>query len=464
MSLIDLIKGIKQGYIASGTNPINGIVCPAAKAKDSEKLNGLTAKEVGASGARNLIPYPYAETTHTDNGISWTDNGDGTVTANGTATAPSPFYITSFTKSTLLKLDSTQTYTVSMSNASGNTQLAIRLYKDGDELTTSGGTSVAVTALGKYTFTGYSYIGAYLRIVSGTTVNNLTFRPMLEIGSVAHDFVPYHLGGAEDALKANQASKLRALSRNGADYGTDEYLLKVQMGAIGNDNKFGLVVGDGTYGVKVNDSDTVDGWHIYSSLSELGLDETTATAESIVNAMADKSMLLHQLGSTATSATLQFPYNHSMLKVTKMSVSYVSFECIGTGNYPIYYAYYNSGSSNKWSGWSTQFLPLTGGMLSGALTLSDGDKAASFMTIRTQSDGMRIRSQLWTGATKDVRLGVFDHDSNTQLASLAMNADKLLYANSTGSHNVHHDGNSNKIVFTEDDTTAPAADALWAHL
>lgn len=31
-------------------------------------------------------------------------------------------------------------------------------------------------------------------------------------------------------------------------------------------------------------------------------------------------------------------------------------------------------------------------------------------------------------------------------------------------YNIHHDGNSNKIVFTADSTTAPAADALWAHL
>lgn len=29
---------------------------------------------------------------------------------------------------------------------------------------------------------------------------------------------------------------------------------------------------------------------------------------------------------------------------------------------------------------------------------------------------------------------------------------------------LHHDGNSAKVVFTQDSTTAPAADALWAHL
>lgn len=34
----------------------------------------------------NLLPYPYVSTTNTDsNGITWTDNGDGSITVNGTA-------------------------------------------------------------------------------------------------------------------------------------------------------------------------------------------------------------------------------------------------------------------------------------------------------------------------------------------------------------------------------------------
>ena len=36
-------------------------------------------------GIKNLNSYPYHETNHTDRYVTWTDNGDGTVTANGTA-------------------------------------------------------------------------------------------------------------------------------------------------------------------------------------------------------------------------------------------------------------------------------------------------------------------------------------------------------------------------------------------
>lgn len=63
------------------------------------------------------------------------------------------------------------------------------------------------------------------------------------------------------ATAVGNAKRLRSLTREGEDYGTNDFLLKAQMGAIGNDNNFGLVVGDGTYGVKVNETDTVDGRH-----------------------------------------------------------------------------------------------------------------------------------------------------------------------------------------------------------
>ena len=42
---------------------------------------------------KNLIPYPYLNTTLTKNGITFTDNGDGSITANGTATDNAVFYL-----------------------------------------------------------------------------------------------------------------------------------------------------------------------------------------------------------------------------------------------------------------------------------------------------------------------------------------------------------------------------------
>ena len=53
-------------------------------------ITGHTSATITRTG-KNLIPYPYYHTTRTDSGITWTDNGDGTITANGTATATSFF-------------------------------------------------------------------------------------------------------------------------------------------------------------------------------------------------------------------------------------------------------------------------------------------------------------------------------------------------------------------------------------
>ena len=44
-------------------------------------------------GGSNLIPYPYKETTKTQNGLTFTDNGDRTITVNGVATADTTFLL-----------------------------------------------------------------------------------------------------------------------------------------------------------------------------------------------------------------------------------------------------------------------------------------------------------------------------------------------------------------------------------
>jgi hypothetical protein len=51
------------------------------------KIGGMTYK------SKNLIPFPWVNTTMTKNGLTFTDNNDGTVTVKGTATAMTVFYL-----------------------------------------------------------------------------------------------------------------------------------------------------------------------------------------------------------------------------------------------------------------------------------------------------------------------------------------------------------------------------------
>lgn len=386
------------------------------------------------TGVRNLIPYPYYHTTKTVNGITFTDNGDGTITVNGTATGDAQFY---FCLDIDASLKPNTTYTLSGCPSGGSAStFRLRAITDypGDNAThvLDYGVGKSFTTIGTY-----SHIRILIDVMNGATVNNLTFKPMLELGKLAHDFMPYHFGGAKDA-------------------------------------------------------DTVDGWNFYSSLSELGLTEATATAESIVNAMADNSMLLHKLSGTATNAPIQFPYNYSTLRVTKLSTSYAVFECIGTGNSLIQYGYYNSGSSNKWSGWSTRFLPLTGGTLSGNVAIHranhgtfalnntsftrNGMKPSEMLYgnfLTYDKDGKNIggmQNFVYTSGNVATSLVAYQNttDSNYGLLGIKANTDGTIkpyfYQNGGVDRDVLHTGNSQKVTITANKNTAPSTmEGLWAY-
>lgn len=62
---------------------------PTAYTPYTTDFSGVTLKRCG----KNLLPYPYYNTTKTTNGITFTDNGDGSVTISGTATGNAYFYL-----------------------------------------------------------------------------------------------------------------------------------------------------------------------------------------------------------------------------------------------------------------------------------------------------------------------------------------------------------------------------------
>ena len=169
------------------------------KAGDSKKLNGLTDTEVGESGARNLIPYPYANTTKTLTGIDFTDLGDGRIKLNGTATATTAFFLVSTAQKKLI-VKAGDTVTLS-GGISSNVRIQANIHN-------SSGTAIQYAGdIGNKPSIQISdeasHLEIYIRVENGTTVDNLIIEPMLEIGSVAHDYVPYHFGGAEHALDAD---------------------------------------------------------------------------------------------------------------------------------------------------------------------------------------------------------------------------------------------------------------------
>lgn len=125
---------------------------------------------------------------------------------------------------------------------------------------------------------------------------------------------------------------------------------------------------------------------VYTSFSELGLSEATATAKSVVNAMANNSILLVSCSLTPTDTALKFPVRYGLFRVIKVSNYYAEFSYNGnsggnlSGSYGIpYVGFYNEASGNApWTGWvelpdASKFLPLDGSVpMSGDLKFGNG--------------------------------------------------------------------------------------------
>ena len=142
------------------------------------------------NSGKNLIPYPYYQTTKTVNGITCTDNGDGTITANGTATSNAT-YLIKFRKNFTVKK---RIYTLSGCPTGGNKSsyfLGIDVYNGETWLKSFSDNGEGVFAdLTSSVFTGLS---VYIRVATGATVENLTFKPQLEIGETATEYEPYRV-------------------------------------------------------------------------------------------------------------------------------------------------------------------------------------------------------------------------------------------------------------------------------
>ena len=138
----------------------------------------LTAVKVSRCG-KNLLSYPYVETTLTRNGITFTDNGDGTITANGTATADTQFRL----QDTVVYPDNYNPFKYLIGKTVG-----INGSPDGSSKDTYAIQSIQTGQYGNMGFT-ISNSNRYrfaIFIKSGITVSNLVFKPMIYLRGVTN--------------------------------------------------------------------------------------------------------------------------------------------------------------------------------------------------------------------------------------------------------------------------------------
>lgn len=118
---------------------------------------------------KNLLKYPYLDTTKTVNGITFTDNGDGTININGTATANASFKILG---------SENEQYTINGDYLYGGLSPDVRV----QIVHYNPGYTVLARATGSSSQIDKStYTTGYIEIVvqNGQTVSNRVIKPMM---------------------------------------------------------------------------------------------------------------------------------------------------------------------------------------------------------------------------------------------------------------------------------------------
>lgn len=195
------------GYLTEHQDISNFVVKEEGKELSS---NDYTSEEkaklsgVGTSQGRNLIPYPL--TNRTTNGITYTVQSDGSVLANGTASAENNAYYNFAYKT--LKLGDTS-YTLSCEGLPKSVYVYVYDETISKAVANVSDTPVTKTFVGDSTHT-YSLS---INVGKGTSVSDLAIKPILEMGTITHVYEPIsesnvNLKDAIDKVPTSQGRNL----------------------------------------------------------------------------------------------------------------------------------------------------------------------------------------------------------------------------------------------------------------
>lgn len=155
--------------------PSATVVGEAVHLEDSSNMQcqimPLGASKQETREGYNKLPYPYDETTKTINGITFTDNKDGTITANGTATANSSLKLYGTTSEGQKEIPSG--YISGGINASA----VVRVYNNTNSIYTLLGQSRETESELDLSTYNIGYIEIF--VASGTVLTNAVFKPMI---------------------------------------------------------------------------------------------------------------------------------------------------------------------------------------------------------------------------------------------------------------------------------------------
>lgn len=190
------VTTLEQAYTtretADGENIVDGVQTAV------KEIRGKTV------ATTNLIPYPYAyPTDYTNNGVTFTVNSDGTITANGTATGGNALYYLSslYTVKTPEK-----SYLSGCPSGGGSTTFSIQAYTREQKYFSDIGSGFLAPA--------NSELNIVLIVSNGMTVNNLVFKPILNAGTEAKPYSKWFAGLKNAKFKGITSTGRNLIPRN----------------------------------------------------------------------------------------------------------------------------------------------------------------------------------------------------------------------------------------------------------
>ena len=168
------VTTLEQAYTtretADGENIVDGVQTTV------KEIRGKTV------ATENLIPYPYSDgMSKTINGVTFTVNDDGSVTANGTATVNTDFSIGS------ISVQTNSSYFLSGCPSTGSTSTYIIYASDGVN-------GYADIGAGRAIVPNSNNLSVAVRVYAKATVNGVVFRPMLNAGTTAKPYSKWFAG------------------------------------------------------------------------------------------------------------------------------------------------------------------------------------------------------------------------------------------------------------------------------
>lgn len=187
---------------------IDGLPARVTALETAETAQSAVLARVINTGAKNMLNVFNAPSqTQPINGITWTVNSDGTVTANGTASGNSWFYLTANPANIQYGVE---TVLSGCPEGGSATTWEIQCVKQGESTRSDYGSGT--TQPSDY---NYKYVACCVR--SGQNVTNLTFKPMVcasSVYAITPAFVAYSPTNAE--LYQMLANGTRSLSMSAA--------------------------------------------------------------------------------------------------------------------------------------------------------------------------------------------------------------------------------------------------------